>query len=176
MTRHRFPIVCAALIALALPASASAEMLEIYGNGHGSYLGGDAKELSYFANNDAGLGAGFTIGAEVLQIDVFLDANFHLGGSQWNQLGIGFDLDLVPGALFVAPAGQLVYFFGKQEDDTDGVQGLFPRAGVQVGADFATFLYAGLEGYAGYVVSLPDPEAGFAYIAGAYLGVAVDIL
>lgn len=170
MSRSRNLVLCAFLFALLAPATATADFIQVYANGHGSYLGGD-ENLNYFTNNDAGLGYGFTLGAEVLQVDVFLDANFHPAGSQWNQLGLGFDIDLIPGSLFVEPTGQLVYFFGKNEDSSlDSVKGLWARAGAQAGIEFATIFYFGAEGYAGYSVSLPDPEWGFVYIAGVFLG------
>jgi hypothetical protein len=160
------------LVIFMIPASASADFLQVYGRGHGSYLSGDQKRLSYFENNDAGLGYGFLVGAEVFQIDAFLDANFHPGGSQWNQLGLGFDMDLIPGDLiFVEPAAQLIYFFGKQEGDVDSVQGLYPRAGVQAGLEFAKVLYGGAEGWLGYAFSIPEPESGVTYMGAVFLGV-----
>lgn len=164
------------LLALAFPATASADFLQVYGNAHGSYLGGDAKQLSYFENNDAGPGFGFTLGAEIVQIDAFLDANFHPTGSQWNQLGIGFDMDVIPGDFFVEPGAQVVYFFGKQEGDIEGVKGLFPRVGVQAGMQFAKILYAGVDGWFGYVLALPDTETGVAYIGSLYVGVRFGVL
>ncbi len=167
-------VLLSSLAALLLPASASAELLQIYGNGHGSYLSGDPKH-SYFAKNDAGLGYGFTVGIEALMVDLFLDANFHPAGSAWNQIGLGFDLDVVPGPLYVEPTAQFVYFFGKQSDGSEGIKGLFPRAGVQAGVEFAKVMYAGAEGYAGYIVSLPEPEGGFTWIAAAVLGIRFGI-
>lgn len=160
----------------AAPSDAHADWLAVWARGHGSYLQGDDAKLPYFANNDAGLGYGFAVGAEVLQFDLFLDANFHPQGSQWNQLGLGWDMDLVPGPLLAGPAAQLVYFFGKQHDGSDGVKGLWPRAGVQAGVEFAKFFLIGIEGYVGYIVSIPDPAAGVAYIAASHLTIKFDIL
>ena len=173
MNRVRNIFLSVLLVLLLVPTSASA-LLQIYGNGHGSYLGGDPKH-SYFANNDAGFGYGFTLGVEVLMIDVFLDTNFHPAGSAWNQIGLGFDIDLVPGPVFVEPTGQILYFFGKQEGGLDGIQGLYFRAGVQAGVEFLTVMYAGVEGYGGYIVSIPDPQTGFVYMGGLFLGVRFGI-
>lgn len=158
------------LCTLALPVTASAEFLSLYARGHGSYLLGPGERLQYFDNNDAGLGYGFQVGAEVVQIDLFLDANFHPQGSAWNQLGIGWDMDFAPGPLFVEPGAQLVYFFGKQHDGTEGVKGLFPRVGVQLGVEFAKVIYLGAESWVGYVVSIPDPQTGLVYMGAAFLG------
>lgn len=170
---NRLAVISVLAALLLFPASSSA-LIEVYGNGHGSYLGGDAKH-SYFANNDAGLGYGFTLGVEALMLDAFLDANFHPAGSQWNQIGLGFDIDVMPGDIFIEPTAQVLYFFGKQEGDADSIRGLFARAGAQAGIEFLTFLYAGVEAYAGYLVSLPDPEAGFAYMGSAFLGVRLGL-
>ncbi len=172
---HHLIAVCLVALAVSLPATASAEFLGLYARGHGSYLMGPAEKLDYFANNDAGLGYGFAIGAEIVQIDVFLDANFHPQGSAWNQLGLGWDMDFIPGPIFVEPGVQLVYFFGKSHDDSDSVNGLFPRIGVQAGAEFLKVLYAGVETWLGYVVSLPDPQTGVVFMGAAYLGVRFNV-
>lgn len=159
-----------------LPASASADFLQVYANGHGTYLSGDGNNLKYFDNPDnAGLGYGFTLGVEVVQIDAFVDANFFPDGSQWNQLGLGFDMDLIPGDIFVEPTAQLLYFFGKQSDGSDSVRGLFPRVGAQAGIDFLKVLYVGVEAYVGYVLSTPDFEHGVAYVGSAFLGARMGL-
>lgn len=156
--------------AFLLPSSAYADFLGFYARGHGSYLLGPAEKLPYFENNDAGLGYGFQVGAEVVQVDLFLDANFHPQGSQWNQLGIGWDMDFMPGPVFIEPGVQLLYYFGKQHDGSEGVKGLFPRVGVQVGAQFAKVIYVGVESWLGYTVSLPDPAGGVTYMGAAFAG------
>lgn len=161
---------------LLLPATASADMLSFYARGHGSFLVGPAEQLQYFENNDAGLGYGFAVGAELVHIDVFLDANFHPQGSSWNQLGIGWDMDFMPGPIFIEPGAQLVYFFGGQHDDAEGVKGLFPRIGVQAGAEFLKVLYAGAETWMGYVVSLPAADTGPVFIGAVFLGVRINVL
>ena len=159
------------LSAVTLTSSvASADWLGFYARGHGSYITGHQR-LPYFEINGPRAGGGFAVGAELLQIDVFLDANFQGGGAAWNQLGIGFDMDVIPGPVFLEPGAQVVYFFGRMSDGSDSVNGLFPRAGIQLGGEFLKVLYAGVEGWFGYAFSLPDPTGGPAFIGALYAGV-----
>lgn len=177
MTRFRHLLVVSALSLLVLlPATASADMVGVYARGHGSYLIGDREKMQWFENNDAGFGYGFAVGAELLQIDLFLDANFHPQGSAWNQLGIGFDMDVLPGPLFLEPGAQLVYFFAKQHDGTTGAKGLWPRVGAQFGGQVAKVVYFGVEGWLGYSVSLPEADGGFTTIIALFAGLRFKAL
>lgn len=168
-------VVLATLLGVMAPAPAFADMLSFYARGHGSYLLGPGKQLDYFNNGNGGAGYGFAAGAEVLHVDLFIDVNFHVHGSQWNQLGIGFDMDLMPGPVFLEPGAQLVYYFGKQVGE-EGVKGLWPRIGGLAGVHFAKVLYAGVELWGGPVISLPDPSVGPVFIGSAFFGLRFQAL
>lgn len=167
--------ILAFISAILAPAAASADMLSVWARGHGSYLLGPGEKLEYFKNNDAGAGYGFAAGVEVLYIDLFIDTNFHPAGSQWNMLGIGFDIDVMPGPVFIEPAAQVVYFFGKQVEG-DGQKGLWPRIGGQAGVEFAKVLYVGVEVWGGYAISLPEPSAGPVLMGAGFFGLRFKAL
>ncbi len=155
---------------------AKADLLSLWVRGDGIYLQGDP-ELAYFSDNTLGPGYGFGAGLEIVFVDLLFDANFFPDGAQFNQLGIGLDIDLIPlSAIHISPTAQLFYAFGKFDDDRESIKALHPRAGAQVGVNFAKYLWLNAEGYAGYLLTTPDVGAGLIFSGGVNLTVKLDIL
>ena len=155
---------------LALPATASAQMIEIWARGDGGYMGGDA-DLHYFEVNDVGPEYGFAVGAHVLILDVFANVNFHPDGSMFNLLGLQYDLDLVPvDAISLGPLAQTAYFFAPTavEGEFDD-RGLIFRGGAFFEINFSKFVALGAEGLTGYALVTSDADSGIVWSGSGYL-------
>lgn len=147
----------------------NADTLSLSLRGDTIFLDGDPK-LSYFSDNTLGPGYGFGINLEVFLIDFIFDTNFFHDGAQFNQLGLGFDIDLFPlSAIDLSPTTQLLYYFGKFDDQRESIKGLHGRAGIQLGVNFAKFFWLNAEAFGGYIITTPDVGAGFVYSGGVNL-------
>lgn len=151
---------------------AEASWAEIWVRGHGSFITGP-DSLRYFESNDAGAGYGAGVGVELLQIDLFMDLNFHPNGSMFNVLGLGVDFDLVPGErIYFAPAANVGYFFGPHEnEDSPSEGGFLARGGAQFEVNIFPTGYIGLEALGGGMFSVSedtDYETGWVFTSALY--------
>lgn len=173
MKHNRLAIVLATVIAASIvidPDDANADFLEIWARGHGTYVTG-SQDLRYFELNDVGPGYGLAVGAELLQIDIFADLNFFPGGEMFNQLGLGFDIDLLAfvDAVMLAPAVQVSYYFAPNEDSSlESNRGFMGRLGLQFEVELFPTFSLGTDAYAGGVVMLPENETGLVFQGSAY--------
>ncbi len=153
-----------------LPATASAEVLQVWARGDGGYMGGDS-DLHYFQANDVGPEYGFALGAEILFVDVFANVNFHPDGSMFNLLGLGYHLDLIPVDLVaLGPIAQTAYFFAPAGDEGDfDDRGLIFRGGAFFELNISQFVALGAEGMAGYALITSDADAGLMWSGSGYL-------
>ena len=161
------------------PQDSDAEMLELWARGHANFMGGpDA--LSFFAENEAGFGYGFALGAEVLQVDIFADVTFHPGESMFNVAGLGFDIDLIPiDIVSLEPKVNAVYFFGRYDDfaTTNAYQrGFAGQLGLAFEVELFPFCYFGIEGLGSYLFHLSESENGIMGEGNAYLSFRFDII
>ena len=177
MKRSLLTVFAATLLSMTVlaPSTASADIFSLWARGDTLVLkGGDG--LGWFEKNEGLPSFGFGVGGEVLFFDAFLDANFFTDGAQWNQLGLGFDIDVVPiDLLTVAPTAQVMYFFARQSDDSPADKGLHGRAGLQVGINFLKVMSFNVEGFIGYVLGLPDLDTAPTYSGGANLMVKFSL-
>jgi hypothetical protein len=161
------------------PQDSDAEMLEIWARGHGSFLMGP-ESLSFFNENDAGLGYGFALGVEVIQVDVFGDLTFHPDGSMFNVAGLGFDIDVVPvDIVSLEPKVNAVYFFGRYADfaNTNEYQrGFAGQLGLALEVELFPFCYFGIEGLGSYLFHLSESENGIMGEGNAYLTFRFDVI
>lgn len=164
------------VVMCALPATVSAELLQVWARADGGYLAGDS-DLHYFQTNDVGPEYGFAVGAEVLAIDVFANANFHSDGSMFNMTGLGYHLDLIPvDAVAFGPIAQAAFFYAPT--DVEGMeddQGFIFRGGAFLEINFWRFFAIGAEGLAGYAVVTSDTDTGGIYQGSGYLKVKLGI-
>ena len=109
MFRLAFASAVAAAALCAAPAVAGADLLSLYGQVHaggssGKGLGGDLKDEAFHANAE-GATYGFKLGAEIAQLDVWIqhDQYYNDGGvhGTWTQLMTGFDLELDVGSVYL---------------------------------------------------------------------------
>ncbi|GEM_PF-6308974 len=176
MKKTHLAFLSTLLLSTLLSLQASADILSLWVRGDGIYLTGDPA-LDYFSDNTLGPGYGIAAGMEILFIDLMFDANFFPDGAQFNQLGIGFDADLLPmPEIHISPTSQFFYYFGKFDDGRESIKGFHARAGLQIGVNFAKYFWFNLEGYTGYLLTTPDVGAGFVYSGGANLTFKIDIL
>lgn len=163
-------VLASLFCAFFIPATASAEVFQIWARGDAGYMGGDS-DLHYFDVNDVGPEYGFAVGAEVLFIDVFANINFHPDGSMFNLLGLGYHLDLVPIELVaLGPIVQSAYFFaptGMAGETND--RGFIFRGGGFLEVNLSKFVAIGGEGLAGYALITSDADAGMVWSGSGYL-------
>ena len=167
------------LCVLGFSPAVGAEMLEFWARGHANVLKGPEK-LDYFGYNEGGIGYGFALGAEVLQIDLFADVTFRSDGSMFNVAGIGFDIDVVPVDLIsLEPRANVVYFFAPYSDtDTTNLyqRGFAPQLGLAFEVELFPFFYFGVEGLGSYLFHLSDSEDGIVGEGNAYLSFRIDVI
>ncbi len=169
-TMNRIILASIFFASFIVPATASADVLQIWARGDGGFMGGD-QDLHYFQVNDVGPEYGFAVGAEVLFIDIFANINLHPDGSMFNLLGIGYHLDLVPVDLVaLGPIAQTAYFFAPTgvDGETDD-RGIIFRGGGFFELNVSKFVALGAEGFGGYALITSDADAGFMWSGSGYL-------